>query len=638
MPSHSLRYPHNARRSSGDDAATTTTTASSSASSSSSSSQLSSSAQLREVDEGAFGEPEWAPAHQSRGRHHAYTREDGEAALHQGEDKGTYSDESGGEEVESEGRPSSPTRAAHAQAHGGVKGNRNGRREERRSSPTRAKGPHHRDRALVSPPRVRARSSRSSSSGSSSSSNSARRSGNHPHPGLGDDLPLAYAEHGATREEGADLGRRKAPPVDLDDVEVALREASRHSAEENPAPRQQARRDRGRPEQTREQPQGQQSGRGREPLPAGLSVMADPYVFTESTLLNYSAAERPWDSSLCEAACCHQPALCLCGGLCCLTAPVLIFQERQALLFHSVQSRYVCCLGTVPCCWPPAAVRPELYLTYTAPGREESRRGHARRAAQRLRDGVTDPNPSGRFSPKDKYPPVDEGHRPVMPPIASATGVSSVGSITNVVNGLPQYGSYHSVKQPRRGPGERGLPADGQSLPPHSGSCCLGCCCYYTPETNTCTLDSHRSCCLYWRHPTACCLAGCCPFCCLCAEVCCCMPCAALGNRVLIRRHYGLAPDPTLDDPVACLYCCCVTCLTGKDLEARRPAYADGTLAHERASCWQTVVRSLASCLAATCCLWPCLCCSLAQQRDMMERRGYPQLSAFRPSDITGMP
>jgi hypothetical protein len=373
-----------------------------------------------------------------------------------------------------------------------------------------------------------------------------------------------------------------------------------------------------------------------------------------SSDLDYAGV--PWATTGCTA-CCWQGSVALAGIFCCCAMPCVLFRERQQLLFHEVESRYICCAGAFPCCVPPASLRPELYYTIKTeyidvapptPPAGQRRRRAARRDPDRPRywhnavevsresasestsseADVTTPHARERrhSSSVDVHPPVSSA-----PPgaLRSVTGVASPSSLVNPRTGLPLEGCYHNIAASRgkRAASEKGDDAvDGGT----------GCCDCVTCVDGTLVWDCNRGCCLSCIHPTAHCLS--CPRCCLCCELTFCMPCALWANRLLIRQHYNLAPDPAIDGGAACCYSCCLQCCTCQAISvvsqhhSSRVRSARKREAHAATlSCWPQLAASVAACLAAVCCLCPCAACSLAQQRDQMERLGFPLVVEVPP-------
>ncbi|KAG5477765.1 hypothetical protein LSCM1_05063 [Leishmania martiniquensis] len=233
--------------------------------------------------------------------------------------------------------------------------------------------------------------------------------------------------------------------------------------------------------------------------------------------------------------------------------------------------------------------------------------------------------------------------RPPLAAFSSVNGVASPASLVNPQTGLPLDGCYSNWTAYR---GDRSSARHAASSPPAPvGTDCCGCVTCVN-ETDPC--DNTCDCCLYCLHPTAYCLA--CPLCCLCCEVTCCMPCALWANRLLIRQHYHLAPDAAVDGGSVCCYSCCLQCCTCTCTEAY-PSTAASTATHKTIcgtstsgastaaaatsspslSCWFQLATSVSACVAAVCCLCPCAACGLAQQRDQVQRRGYPLVLQVPP-------
>lgn len=347
----------------------------------------------------------------------------------------------------------------------------------------------------------------------------------------------------------------------------------------------------------------------------GRVTTRDPFLPYEELLcsaykLDVHDSLRPWDVNACRAAHEEQSGTCLLG-CCCLTMPCVLYRERRLLLFHNITGRYICCAGIVPCCAPPPRLRPELYMSYTAP--------------------VIPPTTTGRAgSQSSKYA---LGEYPV-----SSRGITSIAAVTNPANGLSQYGCYspHAVP-PLEGTGKT---ADSTAIedPKWDLGCCQVFCedgvgvikCGWSPPA--CCCDSKGCSCSWVRHPTGCCLA--CPHFCLVMEVCCCMPCALLANRLLMRQHYHLQVDPMGDVATGCCFRYCMNCLMARSVaKTSDPALASS----EPPSSWLTFARSVATCCAATSCLCCVSGCVLAQQRDLREQKGFPLLSSINIPRVSGM-
>lgn len=348
----------------------------------------------------------------------------------------------------------------------------------------------------------------------------------------------------------------------------------------------------------------------------------------------------PWVTPGCSA-CGWQCTAALAGVCCCCAMPCVLFRERQQLLFHELESRYICCAGAFPCCVPPVLLRPELYYTVkteyidvTVPRRDPQRPRFWDNAVTVSRESDSSGDGSDACSINEPHA-LAAPQRPPRPSsesvaaFRSATGVASPASLVNPRTGLPFEGCYHNTTLSRGG---------ADSLDSASG---IGCCDCVTCVDSTCVFDLSRGCCLSCSHPTAHCLA--CPLCCLCCELTFCMPCALWANRLLIRQHYNLAPDPAIDSGAACCYSCCLHCCTCHAIfvvsqphttlgqqqprtssSSRTRSAAKSTESAPALSCWSQMATSVAACLAAVCCLCPCAACSLAQQRDQMERLGFP--------------
>lgn len=319
----------------------------------------------------------------------------------------------------------------------------------------------------------------------------------------------------------------------------------------------------------------------------------------------------PWDVSACTA-CCLQMGTCAAGVCCCCAMPCVLLSERRRLLLHEVRSRYICCAGAFPCCVPPRRLRPELYYSVSE-------------ASQRRR-GPRSPAPAARIAADGFFT------------LQSVQGVSSPSSLVNRGNGLPFDGCYRNTRKTLTNASHFSA-----ETPSDTTSCC-GC---IMCVDSTCYCDCSQRCCTTCAHPTACCLS--CPLCCLGCELCCCAPCALLANRLLIRQHYRLAPDPTLDTGAECCYTCCLQCLLCQPCcasgasavpshaavqlgKGKSPPVTPSVLAST--SCCGPMAMTIAASLAAVCCLLPCASCAMAQQRDQIERRGYPQYVEISPGNI----
>ncbi|KAK7194151.1 hypothetical protein NESM_000328700 [Novymonas esmeraldas] len=364
------------------------------------------------------------------------------------------------------------------------------------------------------------------------------------------------------------------------------------------------------------------------PGTAATMVLAkSPYLTLNTLTCSLHAAGRrrqssddddavavPWAGPGCSA-CSRQAGAGLAGICCCCAMPCVLFRERQLLLLHRLRSRYVCCAGAVPCCLPPASLRPELYYTM-GPAYF-----HARATARQWPDTHSfsseecDHHGAGgaRADRPREWPPLTD--------FRAVTGVVSPASLVDASTGLPLEGCYaNSALAISRPPETRHAAPPSVSPPAGTGCCgCIDC------VGSACVCDCTRGCCLYCAHPTAHCLA--CPLCCLCCEMTCCMPCALWANRLLIRQHYHLSADAAVDGGAVCCYTCCLQCCTCSCTPAHVPATSGVATADAPASsmsCWAQLATSVAVCLAATCCLCPCAACGLAQQRDQVERLGYP--------------
>ncbi|CAC9491694.1 conserved hypothetical protein [Leishmania infantum JPCM5] len=349
----------------------------------------------------------------------------------------------------------------------------------------------------------------------------------------------------------------------------------------------------------------------------------------------------PWVVGGC-IACCRQAGAGL-AGICCCAMPCVLFRERQQLLLHKLRSRYICCAGAFPCCVPPASLRPELYYTigpdylyspalYAAAGRYWDGVLDASTAVSQQRHWhglYTASNDKGEGRVTSSH--LAGGGRAPLATFRSVNGVASPASLVSPRTGLPLDGCYSNV--PFYQSGRPSTCCATSSAPASVGTGCCGCI--------SCACDSTRGCCLYCAHPTAYCLT--CPLCCLCCEMTCCMPCALWANRLLIRQHYHLVPDTAVDGGAVCCYTCCVQCCTCLCTRAHAPTMASAAIdkrisgtatpaastaeaaaSPTSLSCWFQLSTTVAACLAAVCCLCPCAACGLAQQRDQIQRLGYP--------------
>ncbi|XQJ27339.1 hypothetical protein NXY56_003333 [Leishmania guyanensis] len=346
----------------------------------------------------------------------------------------------------------------------------------------------------------------------------------------------------------------------------------------------------------------------------------------------------PWAVEGCTA-CRRQAGVGLAGLFCC-AMPCVLFRERKQLLLHTPSSRYICCAGAFPCCVPPASLRPELYYT-VGPNYLYSSAMDAE--TTRYLDSVEDPTTaaSQQRHRYDLYSAIDDegeeqvtalrlggGGRPPLAAFRSVTGVTSPALLVNPQTGLPLDGCYSKLA-------DHGVdrPFANRATSPTSAPPGTGCCDCITWIDNTCVCDKTRGCCLYCTHPTAYCLA--CPMLCLCCEMTWCMPCALWTNRLLIRQHYHLLPDTAIDGGAVCCYRSYLQCCTLACTQAYTPTMASGTSTRVEStaaatasptslSCWFQLTITVAACLAAVFCLCPCAACGLAQQRDQIQRLGYP--------------
>ncbi|KPA79157.1 hypothetical protein ABB37_05661 [Leptomonas pyrrhocoris] len=347
----------------------------------------------------------------------------------------------------------------------------------------------------------------------------------------------------------------------------------------------------------------------------------------------------PWATPGCDA-CSWQCEVAMAGVCCCCAMPCVLFRERQRLLFHEIESRYICCAGAFPCCVPPAALRPELYYTVRtdylgAPARASQRPQFWGDAVEVSRESANEGGEKDLCDAQGRRPSASQPAARVAA-FRSATGIASPASLVNPRTGLPLEGCYRNI------PVSRVKHALSNKTADFTGD--YGCCDCVTCENHTCVWDCGRGCCLSCTHPTAHCLAF--PLCCLCCELACCMPCALWANRLLIRQHYNLASDPGIDGGAACCYSCCLTCCTCEAASVVSQHYSVSQQQEHTSrvrstakpagyppalSCWSQLASSVAACLAAVCCLCPCAACSLAQQRDQMKRLGFPLVVEVPP-------
>ncbi|KPI86037.1 hypothetical protein ABL78_4906 [Leptomonas seymouri] len=364
--------------------------------------------------------------------------------------------------------------------------------------------------------------------------------------------------------------------------------------------------------------------------------------------LDLDDAGVPWATPGCTA-CRWQCGAAMAGVCCCCVMPCVLFRERQHLLLHQIKSRYVCCAGAFPCCVPPVSLRPELYYTVSTEYFDPSPRARRCRAApprdsQRplyWGNAMEVSRESASESSEENFRCVREGSCSAsqgavrVAAFRSTTGIASPASLVNPRTGLPLEGCYRNMEA---GCSKKHASDGGAGLT--GGTSCCSC---ITFVDSTCVLNCDCRCCLNCIHPTAHCLA--CPLCCLLCELTFCVPCALWANRLLIRQHYNLGPDPAIDDGAACCYACCLgccTCHTASVASQRRLLLQPQQTRHNRLaaksaepspslSCWSELATSVAACLAAVCCLCPCAACSLAQQRDQMRRLGFPLVVKVPP-------
>ncbi|KAG5500758.1 hypothetical protein JIQ42_04783 [Leishmania sp. Namibia] len=345
-------------------------------------------------------------------------------------------------------------------------------------------------------------------------------------------------------------------------------------------------------------------------------------------------------------ACSRQGGAGLAGLFCCCAMPCVLFRERRLLLLHKLRSRYICCAGAFPCCVPPVSLRPELYYTMGPAYLYSSAMGTSTAAAtrpqqQQHRHGLYSVTSEGEGWVTASR--LARGGQPPLAAFSSVKGVASPASLVSPQTGLPLDGCYSNWTAYR---GDR--PSARHATWSSSASVGTGCCDCVTCDDTPDAFDNSCDCRLYCVHPTACCLA--CPLCCLCCEVTYCMPCALWANRLLIRQHYHLTPDTAVDGGAVCCYTCCLQCCTCTCTEAypsptasaatRKCLHGTATRAAITAaaatsppslSCWFQLSTSVAACLAAVCCLCPCATCGLAQQRDQIQRLGYPLVVEVPP-------
>ncbi|CAD2219876.1 hypothetical protein AGDE_16608 [Angomonas deanei] len=217
-------------------------------------------------------------------------------------------------------------------------------------------------------------------------------------------------------------------------------------------------------------------------------------------------------------------------------------------------------------------------------------------------------------------------------------GTSCVSSLTNKHNGLPQYGCYRETQVQR----QQSQPHYKESEPPAACNCCG--LCIINCEVNCCRGCGRgcKDCGLPCRYPTLCCLGSCAP-CCLCVESCCCLPCALQANRLLIRQHYQLPPDPCIDAcPLGCYNCClgtlygCYCCCPSRHSKPSNVHRVNPYTYPSQGGCCLQCARGWSGCCSALCMCWTAGC-ALAQNTDHLERQGYPLPSVFSPPDIAGM-